>query len=702
MAPPELKVRFGPYASYTTMLTAEGELILRRGEEVVRTATIDDLRRGRQHELILAAIDAEVFVQVDKEVVISWQDPDPLPAGKTAIVNTGNGGLSLTSIQTRFSRDELPEDEQDFQLSLAEITTQTVTVNSTQQLIDEIINSNQDCYNPYIINLASGIYDLSDQNNTVSSFGSNGLPVISCNLTINGGDPNDSSATVIRRLDTAPEFRIFFVNDGGRLTLQHLTVTRGRVAQYSGGAIYFDGSQLNISNSQFTANESLHHGGAIYIRDGNINISNTTFTGNQAVLGSAIKFINHYKSANLQNITVLNNHSTYKGAIHFEAVNLGTTISNAVFLGNSAVSGGSAIYHQDGTVTITNSVFNSNNSDNETVGSAVEYAPRFQSSFSVDLSISDSCIVGNTGIAVSSDSATDPVNATNNWWNDASGPSGAGSGTGDAVNENVDFIPPLLAPPSGLDCDPPPDSCSVQSIQPGNIVEANFSSSEDCTTGEYLIPESGMTPDIAVPFPPFDKQELYDNSSAVEEHGIIQYDAFLGICDPNNPIICAEYVYLAFLDIFTQRKAIATVQDPSQGLPSIRDVLAITYRGELADFDAFGKLIAYEALGRNFFDQQTGACRYRETLQVYDCSYEQMIEWIGTMQLWRDSVVMVGQDQVAVNLSALAAIDLELVGNPQDASNRGYFGYDAGPPDTIFENLPIWRGGQGHAVPSIC
>lgn len=33
------------------------------------------------------------------------------------------------------------------------------------------------------------------------------------------------------------------------------------------------------------------------------------------------------------------------------------------------------------------------------------------------------------------------VNAQNNWWGDASGPSGEGSGTGDAVSTNVDFDP---------------------------------------------------------------------------------------------------------------------------------------------------------------------------------------------------------------------------------------------------------------------
>jgi len=41
---------------------------------------------------------------------------------------------------------------------------------------------------------------------------------------------------------------------------------------------------------------------------------------------------------------------------------------------------------------------------------------------------------------------TETVNATNNWWGDASGPSGVGPGSGDAVSTNVDYCPWLLYP----------------------------------------------------------------------------------------------------------------------------------------------------------------------------------------------------------------------------------------------------------------
>ena len=48
-------------------------------------------------------------------------------------------------------------------------------------------------------------------------------------------------------------------------------------------------------------------------------------------------------------------------------------------------------------------------------------------------------IVGNTEYGAYSDTVT--LDATNNWWGDASGPSGVGPGTGDAVSHNVDYDP---------------------------------------------------------------------------------------------------------------------------------------------------------------------------------------------------------------------------------------------------------------------
>jgi len=56
-------------------------------------------------------------------------------------------------------------------------------------------------------------------------------------------------------------------------------------------------------------------------------------------------------------------------------------------------------------------------------------------------------ISGNTqyGISVDPTATGGPLNAELNWWGDATGPSGQGAGSGDAVSENVDFFPWLLS-----------------------------------------------------------------------------------------------------------------------------------------------------------------------------------------------------------------------------------------------------------------
>ena len=72
--------------------------------------------------------------------------------------------------------------------------------------------------------------------------------------------------------------------------------------------------------------------------------------------------------------------------------------------------------------------------------------------------VSNNCFVGNTAATGGGifRFAAPALNAINNWWGAASGPSGAGPGTGDAVSTNVTFAPFLTSPPSACSAGPPP------------------------------------------------------------------------------------------------------------------------------------------------------------------------------------------------------------------------------------------------------
>ncbi len=154
----------------------------------------------------------------------------------------------------------------------------------------EIAKSNNDVTNT--IHLAvGGTYELS----TVAElafydgfeFGALGLPATgeAKTLIIHGNH------ATIRRIDSAPNFRIFFVGKNASLTLNNLTVENGRCDHSGGGAVYVQyASTLSTNGCKFIHNTSLvKYGGAIYSNIyGTVTLTNTEFLENQAYnLGGA-------------------------------------------------------------------------------------------------------------------------------------------------------------------------------------------------------------------------------------------------------------------------------------------------------------------------------------------------------------------------------------------------------------------------------
>jgi len=72
-------------------------------------------------------------------------------------------------------------------------------------------------------------------------------------------------------------------------------------------------------------------------------------------------------------------------------------------------------------------------------------------------------------------SAMEEVDATNNWWGDSSGPSGAGPGTGDEVSENVNYDPWLDSPAwDPWDYDTNPHDGIIQKMEAIHAIQDYF------------------------------------------------------------------------------------------------------------------------------------------------------------------------------------------------------------------------------------
>jgi CSLREA domain-containing protein len=187
---------------------------------------------------------------------------------------------------------------------------------------------------------AKTFYTLTEADN-----GSNGLPIITSTVTING------HGSTISRSGTAPNFRFFNIQRGAELTLTQLKISKGRLSSdANGGAIYNEGT-LFVSESTFTKNtcDSFQtKGGALHNSDGTVTIYNTTFYSNSATsefsYGGAI-----YSTGGLLDISnstfadnlAGGNSEAFGGAIYNTSL---TTITNSTFSGNTAKANGGAIF----------------------------------------------------------------------------------------------------------------------------------------------------------------------------------------------------------------------------------------------------------------------------------------------------------------------------------------------------------------------
>ena len=208
-----------------------------------------------------------------------------------------------------------------------------------------------------VINLASGsTYNLTFVNNSYlhtghifGAFGGeNGLPVIHGSITING------NGATIKRADAAPDFRLLFVDSDGSLTLNNLTLQRGRATNSvdahanQGGGIANLGT-LTMNDSLLTHNFAragggiLNFGGSTSINRSSISDNVVEITGGGIWSYQPLVIIDSTVSGN----TIQTNGDGAGIAIYGESV----TVQNSTISGNTIAVGGTGggIYMVGGT-----------------------------------------------------------------------------------------------------------------------------------------------------------------------------------------------------------------------------------------------------------------------------------------------------------------------------------------------------------------
>ncbi len=149
-------------------------------------------------------------------------------------------------------------------------------------LIEAMENANDDAAThldcvagdgPDAIELMVGNYVVREVHN--EAFGPSGLPAVVGDLTVNG------HTSTIERARNAPLFRLFYVTERARLTLNHLTIENGAVEGWRGGGLFNAGGTAVLNHCTVRGNEA-SDGGGLANQDGTMLLTYAVVDGNRS------------------------------------------------------------------------------------------------------------------------------------------------------------------------------------------------------------------------------------------------------------------------------------------------------------------------------------------------------------------------------------------------------------------------------------
>jgi hypothetical protein len=234
---------------------------------------------------------------------------------------------------------------------------------------------------PDIINLAAGkIYTLTTVNNTTD--GTNGLPSITSNITING-----NGATLQRSvISGTPRFRLLHIGASGNLTINKLKLQNGLTGlngdfapSFPGGAI-FNRGKLRLIDSAISRNDTYINyyvfggsGGGIFNAEAaNLTLTHSIVSNNRSSTGAGI---DNHGALSLVDSTVSGNSTLFQcGGYFYSAVCGGSgggiandagslAITRSSISNNTSLSSGGGISNSKGNLTLVDSLVSKNSSE---------------------------------------------------------------------------------------------------------------------------------------------------------------------------------------------------------------------------------------------------------------------------------------------------------------------------------------------------